>query len=496
MFSREISNAKIPPNFLNTILTNKSVYEMFKDEYLENIDYFQHKTKEEYLDALLIELENKLFEDKVLEDYNIKAIKLFFDDFLINKFKENKASIFETRLFRGLNYHLTKDYSKEFKELYDYIYKESDYKNIKDELVNPIIDNMMDNLSFSDYHILTNYIKNNTLGFIDYDLYSKVLYLHAFKTNHVFDKDVVVMLINSLVLDMTDLNIKIEIDEDGVDYKNNTIHISNKLIEMFIFGNYVELISDIYYQVDIIKDYNNIKNNKIDLETLKTLENMVVCGVNLDKVFEDSKYNCIDYLNDLKASAFIKTLRLFDEIGVNLFDSYIKANSNNISEEEYTNEIISKEISLDMRFKKSLNEHNKKYLKEYEVLKYLFNEDGSRISAINLIKKSSKDEAMFDFVDEYLTSRIVEPEEIIKDVNEMGIYKTKDEKVNHLIEKLIKYLFVDVFHYSLDNYMKLYEKDNTYLEELIIKIKMINDNPLTHNFIDNSLNEIDDLSQI
>ena len=265
---------------------------------------------------------------------------------------------------------------------------------------------------------------------------------------------------------------------------------------MFIFGNYVELISDIYYQVDIIKDYNNIKNNKIDLETLKTLENMVVCGVNLDKIFEDSKYNCIDYLNDLKASAFIKTLRLFDEIGVNLFDSYIKANSNNISEEEYTNEIISKEISLDMRFKKSLNEHNKKYLKEYEVLKYLFNEDGSRISAINLIKKSSKDEAMFDFVDEYLTSRIVEPEEIIKDVNEMGIYKTKDEKVNHLIEKLIKYLFVDVFHYSLDNYMKLYEKDNTYLEELIIKIKMINDNPLTHNFIDNSLNEIDDLSQI
>ena len=207
MFSREISNAKIPPNFLNTILTNKSVYEMFKDEYLENIDYFQHKTKEEYLDALLIELENKLFEDKVLEDYNLKAIKLFFDDFLINKFKENKASIFETRLFRGLNYHLTKDYSKEFKELYDYIYKESDYKNIKDELVNPIIDNMMDNLSFSDYHILTNYIKNNTLGFIDYDLYSKVLYLHAFKTNHVFDKDVVVMLINSLVLDMTDLNI-------------------------------------------------------------------------------------------------------------------------------------------------------------------------------------------------------------------------------------------------------------------------------------------------
>ncbi len=179
-----------------------------------------------------------------------------------------------------------------------------------------------------------------------------------------------------------------------------------------------------------------------------------------------------------------------------MFDSYIKANSNNISEEEYTNEIISKEISLDMRFKKSLNDHNKKYLKEYEVLKYLFNEDGSRISAINLIKKSSKDEAMFDFVDEYLTSRIVEPEEIIKDVNEMGIYKTKDEKVNHLIEKLIKYLFVDVFHYSLDNYMKLYEKDNTYLEELVIKIKMINDNPLTHNFIDNSLNEIDDLSQI
>ena len=149
-----------------------------------------------------------------------------------------------------------------------------------------------------------------------------------------------------------------------------------------------------------------------------------------------------------------------------------------------------------MRFKESLNKQNKKYLQEYEVLKFLFDPEGNRVSALDLIKKSTKNEELFDFVDEYLSSRIIEPEEMIKDVNEMGIYKTKDERISHLIEKLVKYIFVDIFHYSLDNYIKLYQKDITYLDELIIKIKMINDNPLTHSFIDNSLNEIEDISHI
>lgn len=495
MFSKEINNTKIPPNFLNTILTNKSVYEMFKYDYLNNIDYFQNRQKEEYLDAILSLFENKLFEDNKLEDYNIKAIKLFFDDFLNNKFKEDKTNIFKTLLFRGLNYHLTKDYSKEYKELYDYIFKESNYMEIKNEIINPIIDNMMDNLSISDYFILTNYIKNNIDGFIDYDLYSKVLYLHVFKTNHVFDKDVVLMLINSLVLDITDLNIKIEIDEDDIDVKNNTIHISNKLIEMFIFGNYVELICELYYQIDLIKDYNNLKNNKIDYSTLQTIQNMVVCGVNLDKIFEDDKYTKDTYFNDMKASAFVKTLRLFDEIGVNLFDSFIKSNTSKLDLDiEAEGVILEKEISLDIKFKKSLTKSNLKYISKYDVLNFLFLEDGTRKSALELIKLSYKDSDLFDFVDEYLSTRIIEPEEIIKDINELGNYKTKDENTNHLIEKLVKYILVDTFRYSVDNYMKLYDKDTDYLDELVVKIKMIKDNPLTHNFIDNSLFEIEELT--
>ena len=41
MFIEELHEQVIPPNFLNSILTNPSLYGMFKDEFEENIEYFQ-----------------------------------------------------------------------------------------------------------------------------------------------------------------------------------------------------------------------------------------------------------------------------------------------------------------------------------------------------------------------------------------------------------------------------------------------------------------------
>ena len=64
MFSKEVPNSKITPNLINSIFTNNSVYEMFKDNFEENREYFQNISKEEYLEAMLTYLEKKLFEDR------------------------------------------------------------------------------------------------------------------------------------------------------------------------------------------------------------------------------------------------------------------------------------------------------------------------------------------------------------------------------------------------------------------------------------------------
>mgnify|MGYP003297403510 CR=1 FL=1 len=65
MFSTTINENKIPPNFLNSILTNNSLYEMFKNDYNNNIEYFQNRNKEEYINAILEFIEDKLFSKNI-----------------------------------------------------------------------------------------------------------------------------------------------------------------------------------------------------------------------------------------------------------------------------------------------------------------------------------------------------------------------------------------------------------------------------------------------
>ena len=495
MFSKEVPNSKITPNLINSIFTNNSVYEMFKDNFEENREYFQNISKEEYLEAMLTYLEKKLFEDTKLEEYNIKAIKLFFDDFLNEKFESDTTNLFKTKLFRGLNYHYAKNYSEEYQSLYNYIFDQTNYIETVKEIITPIIEKSNnDSLTMNEYNILTYYIKNNIKGFIDINLCYNILRLHAFKTNHIFDQEVAKVLVESIVRTITDLNIKVIYDEEQSDKENNELHISPKLLDDFIFGNYVDLLCTLFYNLEQIKDYNNLKNNLVNLDTLKTLETMIIYNVDIDKYINEENYKPKNYLIDLEASSFIKTLRFFQELGVNLYDSYINSHINKIDFSDIDKneeETINKEISLDIRFLHALKKKDIKYINEYEVLHLLFNEDKTRVKTITLLKQKEEK----DFIKEYLCFRIIEPHEMIEDVQLLINTEFNNEEINSLKEQLLKYIYVDSFHYSLNNYINFIKDKDEYLDELYTKVKLIKDTPLTHKFIDEAEVEILDMKQ-
>ena len=497
MFSKEVLDSKITPNIINSIFTNNSLYEMFKDDFEDNREYFQNISKEEYLEAMLIYLEKKLFEDNKLEEYNIKAIKLFFDDFLNEKFENDSTNLFKTKLFRGLNYHYAKDYSIEYQTLYNYIFDKTNYIEKEKEIITPIIDKSNnESLTMNEYNILTYYIKNNIKGFIDINLCYNILRLHAFKTNHIFDQEVAKILVESIIRTITDLNIKVIYDEEPSNKENNELHIKTKLLDDFIFGNYVDLLCTLFYNLEQIKDYNNLKNNLVNLDTLKTLETMIIYNVDIEKYLNDENYKPKNYLIDLHASCFIKTLRFFQELGVNLYDSYINSHINKISFDEIDNneeEYINKEISLDIRFLHALKKKDIKYINEFDVLKLLFNEDKTRIKTTTLLKKHNKE--YNEFIKEYLCFRIIEPHEMIEDVQSLINVDLTNEESNSLKEQLLKYIYVDSFHYSLSNYINFVKDKDDYLDELYTKVKLIKDTPLTHKFIDEAELEILDMKQ-
>lgn len=496
MFSKEITNSKIPPNFLNSILTNKSLYGMFKDEYEENKDYFQNIPKEEYLDAMLSKIEELLFKEDKLEIYEIEAIKVFFDDFLYTKFNEDKLNLLKTKLFKGLNTHLSKNYSKEYKQLYEYIFEKTNYSNEVDNIIKPILNKFeeKEGLNINEYNILTNYIKNYIKDYIDMDVVYELLRLHAYKTNHIFDKEVVNIILKSITREYTDFNIRISSTIEKTDVKSNTIYIDPKFIDDFIFGNYVELINELFINIEMVQDYNYLKDNKLDYNTLKCIENMIIYKVDLDRVYEDESYNPYQYFNDMKASCFVKTMRFFSSFGVNLYNSYINNKSNKIVIKETGNAISHKSIPLDIRFLKAINKNNVKYISEYYVLSSILNMDGTRIKTIDLIKKMNGENQ--EFIIEYLNKRIIEPESIIDDVNELISYKTTKESNLEIIDKLIRYIYVDTFNYSLNGYIKLYKMEKEeYLNDLLFKVKCIKNIPQTHKFIDEAIYEIETMKQ-
>ena len=495
MFSKEIANSKIPPNFLNSILTNKSLYEMFKNEYEENKDYFQNISKEEYLDAMLNRIEELLFKEDKLEIYNIEAIKVFFDDFLCNLFKDDSLNLLKTNLFKGLNFHLSKDYSKEYKQLYEYIFEKTDYIKVVNEIIKPILNKFNDKegLNINEYNILTNYIRNNIKDYISIDVVYELLRLHAYKINHIFDREVVKIILKSIIREYTDFNIRISYTIEKTDVKSNTIYIDPKYIDDFIFGNYVELINELFINIEMIQDYNYLRDNKLDYNTLKCLENMIIYKVDLDRVYEDESYNPYQYFNDMKSSCFVKTMRFFSSFGVNLYNSYINNKTSKIEFKDISDAISHKSIPLDIRFLKAINKNNIKYIDQYYVLSLILNPDGTRVKTIDLIKKINNETQ--EFIAEYLNKRIIEPDSIIKDVSELVNYKTAKEYNVEIIDKLIRYIYVDTFNYSLNGYIQLYKVNEEFLNELLFKVKCIKDVPQTHKFIDEVICEIEMVKQ-
>lgn len=534
MFSKVIKEGTIPPNFLNSILTNPSLYEMFKNDYEENRDYFQNLEKDDYLSAMLGFIENSLFSSNIYNIYSddigedeleertrgkLAYIKNFYDDFLLDEFREDPDSILKTKFFRGMAYAQENDIfaskTQEFKSLYNYVFKESiDYDDVVEILIKEAVKKLSSDevLSMKEFDNLCNFVKNNTEGYVSMTIVTKMLKNHAYKSNHIFDREVVESLVRSLAksyLWQWDIEVDVEFlteaEREELDYQGNQnrIIIDEELIEEFLKLNYTEIFTVLFFEAERLKSRLLLERDKVDYATLKVIMNMVTAGVDFDRIYMDETYEPIDYHLDLKVSCFVKTLRFFSTFGVNLFQNYNEAELSkldiNLDETEKLDYSF-KETSLDQRFFRILTSYDRKnsIIKKFNVLKMLFNSKGERLRALELIKK------MFDsehkgFLVEYLHSRVVDPEMMIDDVLSLCEYKPKNEEMRQFIEDELKYIYVDTFYYSLDSYLKLmanpkFDKED-YLMDLAFKINCIKDTPLTHRFIDEAIFTIEEMKQ-
>lgn len=530
MFSKMIGENSIPPNLLNSILTNSSLYEMFKNDFEANAEYFQGIEKEEYLREMLNFIEDALFSSNIFHIYSepdeidaltngkLAYIKNFYDDFLLDEFKNDPDNILKTKLFKGLEYTKNHDLyasnSSEFNRLYEYIFKESiDYFGIVEVLLKSSLSSLdtMDALSMKDFNTLCNYVKNNVDGYVEMDIVTSMLKKHAYKINHIFDIEVVKELVKSTIQSYLD-EFKIEcqiVFLNGLDSKeksahyveDNKIEIDSSLLEGFVMLNYVELFEHAFYEADVLKEANLLRENRSDYPTLKTVMNMVSLKIDFESIFQDENYNPYEYYADLHASSFIKTLRFFESFGVNLFCNYISSKRKSLNLEISDDIMISKkEISLEQRFQAVFAKlQNKKSLvKKFNVLKMLYDKEGNQISTIDLVKTLTKEENR-KFLIEYLHSRIIDPKMMVDDVNDLSSYRAKDEFLKAFIENELKYIYVDTFYYSLNGFIKMHKNTkldiDEYLDELLIKVNCIKDTPLTHRFIDEALFVIDDMKQ-
>ena len=189
---------------------------MFKDDYENNLEYFSNLEKEEYLSAMLGFIEASLFSSNLFNIYTepedleektkgkLAYIKNFYDDFLLDEFRVNPDSILKTKFFEGMVFaHNHDEYASkttEFNSLFEYVFKESlDYYDIVGILIKEPSRKLEEDetLSMREFDTLCNYVKNNTEGFVSMSIVTKMLKNHAYKTNHIFDAEVVESLIQS-----------------------------------------------------------------------------------------------------------------------------------------------------------------------------------------------------------------------------------------------------------------------------------------------------------
>ncbi len=526
MFKEVIHDREIPPNFLNSILTNPSLYEMFKNNFEENTEYFQGIDKEQYLSSMLEFIESELFTGNLFHLYSddvenvpenkLVYIKNFYDDFLLSEFKSNPENILKTRIFKGLEY--ARKYDKyaskieEFNRLYDYVFHESiDYFGIVEVLIKNALDELSNGeVSIKDFDILCNYVKNSIDEVIDMDIITKMLYNHAHKINRIFDIEVAKAIVSSVIKDyLSNFGIDVtvlfvEVTSSGElgehDIENKTISLDDGLLEKFVLLNYVELFERAFLEAELLKTKNLLQEKKNDISTLRTLMDIVVNDEDPENVLKGN-IESTEYYNDFLATNFIRTLRFFASCGVDLFENYNRSHTRDFDLEDPEKLVFSKkDISLDQRFdSKFLKYENRdRVMKEYPVIKIFYDNTGKRKRTIELIKKllNTSDR---DLLIEYLHTRIISPEDMIDDVAGLASYHAKIEENRVFIENEIKYIITDSFYYSLESFIKLNSSTRLnieeYLEDLRLKVMCLPDTPITHKFIDRALIDIEEAQQ-
>jgi len=528
MFTKPLNENKIPPNFLNSLLTNDSLYSMFKNEYDENIEYFQGLKKDEYLYSMLKFITDKLYSGNLFQIYDdedveiklsnspvLKYIRKFYDDFMLPLIKADEFAIFASNFYKALEYAKNNDKFvnlTSFDELYNYIFCESINYN---EITTKILLELKNKLSkgkilLSDFEILCNYIKNNIDGFISMDIVEYMIKNHAYKSNHIFDREVVKILVYSTAKDYLsrfEISPTIEYSEEITIAKNakthsvetETIYMDALLIDTFISGNYVELFNDLFYKMDLLKDNVLINRNELNIYTLYAVMNLVNQKTDMRRIFKDESYFPYQYMTDLKASCFVKTLRFYKGLGVDLFKSYIDSQITKIDcAYEEMLAVERKEISSEIRFATRLAKMDKTeikwYLENFKVISYFYDDNGSRIKAIDLIKKSKNK----DFIFEYFNSSVPLPETIIDDIIDLSDYKSKSIEINNLIDRLTNYIYPDIFYYSLDGFIKINMNKSSfesgeYCNELYVKISCIKESERSKKFKSITLHIIDSM---
>ena len=150
------------------------------------------------------------------------------------------------------------------------------------------------------------------------------------------------------------------------------------------------------------------------------------------------------------------------------------------------------------RFCKMEREKIASLREKYDVLSMFYGPDGKRYKAIELINKCDNMGKVLVF--EYLSTSIFEPIYLIDDIIDLTNQEFKDESIHEFVRKLSKYIYPDMFYYSLDSYILLNEdkisfSKNEYLDELYVRTSSIKETDDTRNFLKSALNAIELMKQ-
>ena len=501
----------IPPNFLNSILTNDTLYNMFRNDFDNNINYFKDIDKEIYITELDKYICMRLSSADV--SY-LNYFRRFYDDFILPKIQNCSEYIFNTELFKTLktlykinNKLITND---SFLSFYKYIFSSSNYFDKSDEIINNIKSQI--EIGVVDYQILTNYIKNTCLEYIPIDICCIMLKNHIYRTNHIFDSEVVKKIVLSIANDfLRKYNIIVNIEYIDVilsknvrthDIETFTIYLDSILIDTFISGNYVELLSSLFYKLTLFKDNYLTRNNVLCLDTLRAIWRFVNCKVEVDKIFIDPKYKPYEYYSEMETNAFIMTLRFLNIIDINLFDNYLNSQIRDLEMSHVIPKNSPKEIPEEMKFINRFSKMEKgkiQFLRnKYKVLQYFYGTDGRRYKVIELLNKFDNDYKNEIF--EYISLIIPEPIYLIEDVTDTVNQTFNDEEIGNFVLKMIKYIYPDIFYYSLKAYLIMSEdkisfNKSDYLDELYVRISSIKEIEETQRFLKSALNTIELMKQ-